>query len=126
MLDNRQHPGPITNFEILNHIFEFEPHYQKNKAYTDTVLFPYTEDIGYVVVSAPHWKKLQSYFQGYPVKRIFVNNWRYRELNGNDMLIKLLIECENTQYLMQWQAGTFWERSVIPLLMEVFGPGQLK
>lgn len=27
---------------------------------------------------------------------------------------------------MQWQTGTFWERSVIPLLMRIFGTGQLK
>ena len=27
---------------------------------------------------------------------------------------------------MQWQKGCFWERSVLPLLMSIFGPGQLK
>ena len=62
-----------------------------NKAYTDTVLFPFTEDIGYVVVSSLQWKKIESVFGGFEVKRVFVNNRKYRELSGNDMLIKLLI-----------------------------------
>ena len=68
------------------------------------MLFPYTEDLGYVVISSAHWKKLEEVFGGFPVKRVFVTNRKYRELSGNDMLIKLLIECEHIEYFMQWQA----------------------
>ena len=77
-------------------------------------------------MGSAHWKFLEESFLGFPIKRVFITDPRYRQMSGRDMLVKLLIEYDNTEYFMQWQAGTFWERSVIPLLMYIFGPGQLK
>lgn len=32
----------------------------------------------------------------------------------------------NERVVMQWQEGTYWEKSVLPLLSTKFGFGQLK
>jgi hypothetical protein len=40
--------------------------------------------------------------------------------------VRTEIECEGRRVVMQWQVGTYWDRSVTPTLRNRFGVGQLK
>lgn len=33
-------PGPISNFELINHVFELQPHSDPSKSYMNKVIFP--------------------------------------------------------------------------------------
>lgn len=92
----------------------------------DVLMFPVVEEEKYYVLGRRHWEILEQIFSGFAVKRIYINNVKNRQLSGGDHLIKTLVEHKNEKYVMQWQAGTFWDKSVIPTIINKFGQGQLK
>lgn len=121
-------PGPPTNLDLLNHLFELEPHPQRNKAYMDTLLLPVTEHIDYMVVNRQTWRNLEKYFgPGTPIMRYPVRDGLFTEEGETDTLERMSLVYGGTQYGLQWQAGAYYERSLLPVLNgHFFGEGQLK
>ena len=89
-------------------------------------MFPLTEEENYYSLRKNHWQLIVKIFTGTEVKRIFVTNQKNRQVSGGDNLIKTVILEADNKYVMQWQSGTYWQKSIIPSLAAKFGSGQLK
>jgi hypothetical protein len=120
------HPGSALNLELLNHIFEFEIHTQQSKKYMDTLLFPVTEDIDFVVVGRATWETIAGHYGGIPIVRYPIHNGTLTSPKTSDTLTKMILQCKSQVFLLQWQVGTYWEKTVVPTLGEYLGVGQLK
>ena len=55
------------------------------------MIFPIDEIDRYYVLSRKHWEALEEVFSGYPIKRVFVYDFRNKQLSGGDSLIKTMI-----------------------------------
>ena len=57
----------------------------------DAILFPTSETIDYIVTDSKHWKCISKYFPVNPIKRVFIKEKSFKEIDGSDTLIKMLI-----------------------------------
>lgn len=92
----------------------------------DTLLFPLIEEESYYTISKRHWEILYSVFSGLPIKRTFGYDTKTRLITSGDNLIKTIIEIEGERNVMQWQSGSYWDKSIVPILQAKYGFGQLK
>ena len=74
ILHEGDYPGPITNFPLLNHVFEFEPQLSQRHAYMDTLLFPLSEEVHYVMLGRKHWEYIKDLYGGYSIQRHYIIN----------------------------------------------------
>lgn len=92
----------------------------------DKIIFPVTQNTDYFSVDAKYWKMLESTFSGNEVKRVFTKDLVNGQIIGANNIIKTIIQTKDKKVFLQWQAGTFWEKSVLPTLVSRFGLGQMK
>jgi hypothetical protein len=69
---------------------------------------------------------LEKTFSGNPILRTLISDEDNKCFAKKDNLLKSSIKCNNQTYVMQWQLGTYWDKSVMPTLTKKFGIGQLK
>lgn len=62
-------------------------------------------------------------FKGNPLKRIYLKQ-KYEDEGDN--LVKTFIEINGSPFIYQWQKKLYWEKSVFPFMLKIFGPGQMK
>lgn len=96
----------------------------------DTVLFPFTQNIDFTVVSAKAWKQICLRIGGYPIKRFPSEGKDFKNQLISDTLVKTLLSINDKLFLFQWQAGTYWQHSILPYLNQKYfkseGLGQMK
>jgi hypothetical protein len=87
-------------------------------------LIYYTEN--FYIVGKSYWKIIEKTFAGYPIIRILNEDRHGKVLTKIDNIVKTKIEYQKKIYTMQWQLGTYWDKSIIFTLTKRFGEGQLK
>ena len=74
----------------------------------ETILFPAVDEADYIVLKKEHWQFISQLYGGYPVERVFMNDFKQSCLDGGDNVVKILLKADEMEYVIQEQLGNYW------------------